>query len=95
MKNLKSTIRVQVDSCDKDVATYILKRLGLTMSEFINVAIKQLIYENGIPFEVVNTKLSKELSETLQEGDDILNGKIDAKGYNNMYELLKDLKNDV
>lgn len=93
MEGSTSAISVQVDSYDKEVATNILKKLGLNMSTFVNMAIKQLIYKDGIPFDVVNPKPSKELLEALQEGEDILNGKIKAKGYNNMYELLEDLKN--
>ena len=55
-------------------------------------AIKQLINKDGVPFEVVNPRPSKELLEALQEGEDILNGKVKAKSYTNMYEMLKDLK---
>ena len=62
------------------------------MSTYVNMAIKQLIYKDGVPFEVVNPKPSKELLEALQEGEDILNGKIKAKSYNNMYEMMEDLK---
>ena len=56
------------------------------------MAIKQLINKDGVPFEVVNPRPSKELLEALQEGEDILNGKVKAKSYTNMYEMLKDLK---
>ena len=73
-------------------ANSILKNLGLNMSTFVNMAIKQLIYTDGLPFEVKNPKPSSELLEALKEGEDILNGKIDAKGYNNAYDMLKDLK---
>ena len=45
-----------------------------------------------LPFEVVNPKPSKELVEAIGEGEDILSGKIKAKSYTNMYEMLKDLK---
>ena len=48
--------------------------------------------KDGVPFEVVNPRPSKELLEALQEGEDILNGKVKAKSYTNMYEMLKDLK---
>lgn len=34
----------------------------------------------------------KELLEALKEGEDILNGKVRAKNYSNMNELLADLK---
>lgn len=92
MESLTTAISVQVDSRDKEIATGILKNLGLNMSTYINMAIKQLINKDGVPFDVVNPKPSKELLEAIQEGEDILNGKVKAKSYTNMYEMLKDLK---
>lgn len=92
MESLRTVISVQVDRKDKELATGILSNLGLNMSTYINMAIKQLINKDGVPFEVVNPRPSKELLEALQEGEDILNGKVKAKSYTNMYEMLKDLK---
>ena len=85
-------LSVQVDRKDKELATGILSNLGLNMSTYVNMAIKQLINKDGVPFEVVNPRPSKELLKALQEGEDILNGKVKAKSYTNMYEMLKDLK---
>lgn len=56
MNNLTTTINVQINKHDKEIATSILNNLGLNMSTYINMAIKQLINKNGIPFEVVNNK---------------------------------------
>ena len=92
MENLTTAISVQVDSKDKEIASGILRKLGLNMSTYVNMAIKQLINRDGVPFEVVNPRPSKELLEALKEGEDILNGKITAKSYTNMYEMLEDLK---
>ena len=92
MESLTTAIIVQVDRKDKELATGILSNLGLNMSTYVNMAIKQLINKDGVPFEVVNPRPSKELLEALQEGEDILNGKVKAKSYTNMYEMLKDLK---
>ena len=92
MKSLTTAISVQVDRQDKELATGILNNIGLNISTYVNMAIKQLINKNGIPFEVVNHRPSKELLEALQEGEDILNGKVKAKSYTNMYEMVKDLK---
>ena len=92
MENLTTAISVQVDRKDKELATGILSNLGLNMSTYVNMAIKQLINKDGVPFEVVNPRPSKELIEALQEGEDILNGKVKAKSYTNMYEMLNDLK---
>ena len=92
MESLTTAISVQVDRKDKELATSILSNLGLNMSTYVNMAIKQLINKDGVPFEVLNPRPSKELLEALQGGEDILNGKIKAKSYTNMYEMLKDLK---
>ena len=92
MESLTTAISVQVDRHDKELATGILNNLGLNMSTYVNMAIKQLINKDGVPFEVVNPRPSKELLEAIQEGEDILNGKVKAKSYTNMYEMLKDLK---
>ena len=54
MENINSAISVQVDTKDKENANEILKNLGLNMSTFVNMAIKQLLYNNGLPFEVKN-----------------------------------------
>ena len=89
MNSLTSAISVQIDTQDKEIANGILKNLGLNMSTFVNMAIKQLIYTDGLPFEVKNPKLSKELIEAINEGDSIIqeikSGK--RKGYNNMEDL--------
>ena len=96
MESITSAISVQVDSRDKEIANNILKNLGLNMSTFVNMAIKQLIYTNGFPFEVKNPKLSKELIESLNEGEQIIKelqeGK--RKGYDNMDDLINALNKD-
>lgn len=92
MENVMTAISVQVDSHDKEIATGILKNLGLNMSTYVNMAIKQLINKDGVPFEVVNPRPKMELLEAIKEGEDILSGKIKAKSYTNMYEMLEDLK---
>ncbi len=93
MQSLTTTISVQVDKHDKEIATGILNNLGLNMSIYvINMAIKQLINKDGVPFEMVNPKPSKDLVEAINEGEAILDGKLEAKSYTNMYEMLEDLK---
>lgn len=85
------TINIEIDRHDKEVANNILKKLGLNMNTYINMAIKELIIEEKIPFEVPNQRPTKELLEALKEGEDILSGKVKAKKYTNMYELVEDI----
>ena len=97
MDNTTSAINVLVDSKDKELATNILKDLGLNMSTFINMAVKQVIKRNGIPFEVTNNpKPSKELLEALKEGalieKEIKEGK--RVGYSTINEMMDSILND-
>ena len=96
MESMTGAISVQVDLSDKIKANDILKNLGLNMSTFVNMAIKQLIYNNGIPFEVKNPKPSKELLESLKQGEllveEIKEGK--RKGYSSMDDLINALDKD-
>lgn len=95
-------ISVQLNSNDKEQATKILKNLGLSMSTYINMAIKQLIINNGIPFELsLNGKdylyqyfTKKELEETAKELKYMENHPNEYKSFNNVKELKEDLSKD-
>ena len=94
MASLVTTINVNVDKDVKDQANILFNSLGLNMSTAINMFLRKAINEGGIPFEVKNSRPSRESKKALKEGEDILNGKIEAKGYNNVDELFKDLDNE-
>ena len=96
MESMTGAISVQVDLSDKIKANDILKNLGLNMSTFVNMAIKQLIYNNGLPFEVKNPKPNKELLESLKQSEELIKeikeGK--RKGYSSMEDLINALDKD-
>ena len=98
MANLTSAINVNVPTDVKEEANELFNNLGLNMSTAINIFLKRVIFERGLPFEVkeVNPKPSKELMEALDEGEQILkdikNGK--RKPYNNPDELFANLDNE-
>ena len=93
MANLTSAINIQVDSDTKKAASEILSDLGLSMSTAINIFLKQVIKNDGLPFAVKNPKPSKELLEALKEGEVILHELKtgERQGYTNMTELLNSL----
>lgn len=96
MANLTSAINVQVDTRDKEEATNILKDLGLNISTYFNMALKQLIKTGGIPFEIRNPRPSAELLEALEESEQIIQeikeGK--RKGYKNVNEMMRAIIED-
>lgn len=91
MASMTSAININVDSELKKQATEVLNSLGLNMSTFINMALIQVVNENGIPFEVKNPKPSRKLKRALKEADKIAKHPEKYKGYTNIDELFKDL----
>lgn len=67
-----TNLNVRVDEILKTADT-LLNELGLNMSTAINIYLKQIVRENGIPFEI---KLDKPNAETLQAMQDVREGKI-------------------
>lgn len=51
---MSTTLTIRVDKEDKEKAEKILKKLGLTLSASINIFIKAIIRNNGIPFVINN-----------------------------------------
>ena len=94
MSSLTSAINVNVDTQVKEKATNILKDLGLNMSTFINMTLVQVIKRNGVPFEVVNPKPSKEMLEALKEVNDMINDPSKYPRYTNRKDLEKALLED-
>jgi len=94
MANLTTALNVNVDAKTKEEATTILKSLGLNMSTAINMFLAQIVKRDGIPFEVVNPKPSKDMIEALNEAKEIIKNLDNYRGYTNREELKKALLSD-
>lgn len=82
---MTSAINIQVDSADKEKATVILKNMGISMSTYLNMAIKQLINKDGVPFDIVNVKEKKDVLDVKIIKNYI---KLLLKKYNAEYAIL-------
>jgi len=83
--SLNATVRARIDESLKFDAETILKELGLTTSQAINIFLKKVVSEHGIPFEL------KVPSNQLQIA---MNEAKNAEGtyHDNIDEMMKDLK---
>ena len=100
MSNMTTSISVQIDKKDKEQATAILQKLGVSMSGLINMTLKQLILKGGIPFDITLPKenidltqyfTQEELENTTKELSYIEKHPEEYKSYNTTKELKKDL----
>lgn len=94
MANLTTAINVNVDKETKEEATKILKGLGLNMSTAINMFLTQVVKKDGIPFEIRNPKPNREMRKALKEAQDIIDGKIESKGYHDVHQMFEDILNE-
>lgn len=91
---MTTLINVNVDTQIKEDATSILKGLGLNMSTAINMFLAQVVKRDGIPFEVVNPKPSKELLEAFAEIEKMKKNPDKYPSYDNWEDLKKALLSD-
>jgi len=84
------TVQARITKETKEKAVSILNSLGLNMSTYINMALNQLVIQNGVPFDL---KLEIPNAETLaafEEGDRIANDP-NAPKFDSVDELFKEL----
>jgi len=71
--SLNATVKARVDESVKIEVNKILKEIGLNTSEAINIFLKRVIFEKGIPFElkIPNETTIKAMQEAKNMDGDI------------------------
>ncbi len=83
--SLDSTVRARVDTNIKQQAETILHEIGLNTSQAINIFLKKIVAENGIPFEL---KIPTARLKTAIEEANTNQGTF----HENIEDMIKDLK---
>ena len=84
METVATNIRIEKQL--KDESTQILEGLGLSLSTAVTLFLKQVTFQNALPFKVEYPKYSKELKKALKEGEKLANDP-NAKTYETPQEL--------
>lgn len=82
--------QVRIDEMTKKQAVELLEGLGLNLSEAINMFLKQVILQGGIPFDVKYPRFKPEVIEAMEEAKRISRDP-NAKRYGSFTEALEDL----
>ena len=81
---------MRVEPSVKSDAESIFGSFGLTLADAINVFLHKSIQVGGMPFELRQPRYNAETEAAIQEARDIMSGKIKAKSYNSVDEMLED-----
>ena len=80
----------RIDSELSDQASKLLEGLGLSMSQAVSMFLRQVVLQQGLPFEVKYPKRSGELLDAIEEAKR-LEADPRTKHYTNMNEMWADL----
>lgn len=98
MANISNAINMsfRVDKDLKEQADELFKSLGMNTSVALNMFLTQSVREQQIPFMVTmqSPEPSDRLKIALKELEDVENGKVKLKGYNNMTDLVEALNEE-
>lgn len=86
-----TNMTIRIDKKFKKDMDCLFKNLGINTSAAIMMFLKQCEREQGIPFAATMKTPNKRLLSALEESEDIINGKIKAKRYENFDAMIKDL----
>lgn len=76
-----AAISMRIDPRVKSEAETVFGRFGLTLTEAINVFLHKSIMEGGLPFEVRQPRYNAATEKAMREARDIMDGKVEAEGY--------------
>ncbi len=92
--NKTSMLHIRVKPDIKQEVEDILDNLGMTTTEAVNIYLKQIILNCGLPFEVKLPQFSDEMLESIAEAEEIEKHPERYKSYKNLAEIMEDLDNE-
>ena len=86
-----TNLNVRVDKQVKREAEAVAQSLGMNLSTAVNIFLRQMIYHDGMPFEVRNQRFNAESIAAFQEAEDIVAGRKKVRRYANAEEMFADI----
>ncbi len=84
-------INVNTDAETKEKATKLLHEMGLDMTTAINIYLKRIILEKGIPFELSTKTPNAETLAALAETEEMIKNPEKYKRYASFSEVLEEV----
>jgi DNA-damage-inducible protein J len=89
-----ANINIRIDPETKQEAEALYRSFGITISDAVNIFLRQSLMVGGLPFEMRQPRYSAETEAAMREADDIIAGRVQAKSYSSFREFLDDTELD-
>ncbi len=86
-----ANINLRIEPDIKAQADAVFSSLGISVTDAINVFLHASIMEGGFPFQPKQPRYNRETVMAMQEARDIMAGKVEAKRYRSLSDLLADI----
>ena len=83
-----ANLSIRIDPQTKKGAEQLFSTFGITISDAVNIFLRQSLMIGGLPFEMKQPRYNAETEAAMHEARDIMNGKKKTKSYSSADELL-------
>jgi len=91
----KVSTNISIDAETKAKAQVMLADLGLDLSTAVNIFLRQMLYEGGIPFSITRDIPNKTTVEAMKESKEMLRCPEKYKKYDNVDSMMEDILGEV
>ena len=84
-----ANINIRIDPQTKKGAEQLYSTFGITISDAVNIFLRQSLLVGGLPFEMKQPRYNAETEAAIQETRGIINGKKKTKSYSSADELFQ------
>ena len=85
---------IPIDPETKADAEQLFATFGITVSDAVNIFLRQSLLTGGLPFNVRLPRYNEETEAAIQEARDIAAGRIQTKTYSSVAEMNADIDAD-
>ena len=86
---------ISIDAETKAQAQVMLADLGMDLSTAVNIFLRQMLYEGGIPFAITRDVPNKVTMEAMKEAQEMLRSPEKYQKYDNVDSMVEDILNEV
>ena len=89
-----TTMNIRIEPELKKEVEEVLKDLGMNIADAVTIYFKQIVLTDSIPLQLKRPKFNKETLNAIEEADDIMKNPENYKSYNNVYEMIEEIKDE-
>ena len=86
-----ANLNIRIDPETKSGAEQLFSRFGITVTDAVNIFLRQSLMVGGLPFEMKQPRYNAETEAAMREAEAIASGRISAKSYSSARELFTEL----